>query len=450
MVVFLFPNRTSLRARKANIIKDTLLNVESQIPSKWDVIPLHTSDRATFKYCRRQWAWSSPSRSNLIPRTAVHGVRIPLWFGTGIHKTLEKFYDPRLQEDPVVVWLAWFDLQWNGGEVTKDQVAEFVDREPTKTPNGTYAVMGLRDVMPFPDEEQFAELRELGAGMMKFYKDYAQRNDDFRVIAVEHDFSVPVLDSDGKPLYMHDNREMPEGWEPNLEAENFYGSLMYRVGKAGPVMKQVHARGRMDKIIQENDDGRYGILDHKTTSRLDDDYFRHLELDEQCTTYLWAGEREAQMYDLEYSDLDFITYEGIYKGFPKPPTILKSGMPSINRNEESTTAEMFEACIKERGLDVVYQNDVKLQAYYQWLLERGEKRFIDRTPTWRNKIQRRNAGIRIYYEAIDMLSDPRLYPSPRKEYGCLNCIFRGPCIAVEDGSDYKSMIENGYVQNWDR
>lgn len=424
---------------------------ELPYPSKWDIIPIHASDRATFKYCRRKWAWSSPSRNNLIPRSEVYGISEPLWFGTGIHYALEKFYDPTLNEDPVAVWLAWFDLQWNGGEVTEEEIKRFglSDREPQQKSDGTYKVMGLSDLLPFTDDEHFEEVQDLGRGMMEFYKYYADEHDDFEVLAVEHDFSVPILDpKTGEALYMSDYRTMPEDWEPNYDEGNIYGPLMRNTG--GVPEKQVHARGRMDKIIREYRAGRHGILDHKTTVRLDEDYFRHLELDEQCTTYLWAGQREAEMYDLPYKNLDFIIYEGIYKGYPKAPTILKSGLPSLNKQSESTTAAKFEAAIDLLGLRIVFDNDPKMQQYYTWLLEQGDKRFINRTETWRNEIQRRNAGIRLYYETIDMLSNPALYPSPRKEYGCLNCAFRAPCIAAETGADYKSILEDGYVRNWDR
>ena len=447
----------------------------STAPSKWDIIPIHTSDRATFKFCRRQWKWSSPSQFNLVPRASVHGISEPLWFGTGIHYALQKMYNPTLPEDPVTVWLAWFDLQWNGGLVTADEVGEFADREPElvgyepnldQTPEGVemdkggvilYKVKGLRDILPFVDEGRFEELRDLGRGMMEFYKDYAERNDDFEVVALEHLFSVPILSPQGEPLYMVDRRQMPEDWVPNFDLENKYGPLMREIQDAtDPLykhgyMKQVHARGRIDKIIRQLSTGRYGVWDYKTTNTLDEDYFRHLELDEQSTTYLWAGEIEADLLDLPWKKLEFVTYEAILKGYPKPPTIKNNGMPSINRKEETTTAKMFEDCVNRLGIVDLIKADEKSMKYYQWLLEIGDKRYIDRTDTWRNKIQKENAGIRIYYEALDMLNpNLKAYPNPTKNYGCLNCRFRGPCIAAEDGSDVTRMIEEGYISNWDR
>src|SRR3982751_2415039 len=123
----------------------SLVNKQSPpTPNKWDIIPIHTSDRGTFKHCRRQWWLSSPSMRNLIPTAKVHGIREYLWFGTGIHYALQQFYNPGLKEDPALRWLEWFDLQWDGGYVSDEQVSEFVDRDPQKTQvEGVWKVSGL-------------------------------------------------------------------------------------------------------------------------------------------------------------------------------------------------------------------------------------------------------------------------------------------------------------------
>lgn len=419
-----------------------MADIEEARPSKWEIIPIHASDRAAFKQCRRYWNWSSPARENLIPRASAHGIRKPLWFGTGIHLALERYFHPEFQEDPVVVFQTWFDLQTLGGEITEKELSEYADRNPTRLTDTTWRVEGLEDLIPFYDQAEFSELRELGTGMLSFYKEYNERHNDFEVVAVEHEFSIPILSPDGAPLYAEDTREMPEGFEPSRE-ENYYGPI--QIGNT----KQVHARGRLDQVIREREYGQYGIRDFKTTSRLDQDYFRFLDLDEQATTYLWSGERIAEMYDLPYKELEFIVFEGLMKAFPKPPTMLKSGLPSVNRNDP-TTAPLFEKFIQEHNLQIVFDNDPKMQAYYEYLLERGERLFIDRSTARRNRMARRNAGIRLFYESRDILNNPRLYPNPRKEYNCLNCAFRGPCIAVESGYDWKAMLTEGYVKNYDR
>lgn len=427
------------------------------IPSKYDIIPIHTSDRAAFKSCRRSWAWSSPSRLNLAPKAEVHGVREPFWLGEGIHHALQKHYNP-LREDPVVAWQTWFNLQWNGGLVGADEVKQFADRKPQLVNydegNGPlYQVMGLDDLLPNPDYDHFMELLDLGTGMMEYYKGYAEANDDFTVVATEHDFSVPVLDKNGDPLYMQDSRLMPDSWEPDFTKENVFGPLMKATTDSTGrwvKLKQVHARGRLDLIMQDHDSGRYGIRDYKTAATIGEDYFRHLDLDEQCTTYLTLGEVEAIIYDLPYKKLEFISYQALLKGYPKPPTELKSGLPSLDRTKETTTPQLFEKFIDSHGIRVIFEKDPKMQSYYQWLLETQNKRFVNTEERWRNNVQRLNARIRLYYEAIDMLNDPVAYPNPRKEYACLNCIFRTPCLQAEDGSDYLATLEAGFESNWDR
>ena len=379
------------------------------------------------------------------------GVRMPLWFGTGIHHALEHYYG-KLQEDPVAVFESWFDLQWNGGLIHESELAEYADREPVALDaEGVYKVTGLKDLIPFADDktEEFMDHLALGKGMLAFFVDHSQRNDDFRVVQNEHLFSVPILDLNGRPMYAEDRRKMPDDWEPS-EEENEYGKL--NMGKkAGIIYKQVHARGRMDQIIQENDTGKYAIRDYKTTGKLDDDYFRHLELDEQCTTYLWAAPLEAKLYGYEYTEINRIYYVALRKAFPRPPTPLKNGMPSTNKAEESTTPEMFTQYIKDNNLTVVYEGSETLQRYFAYLLEKGEKQFIHIEPVTRNKTQILNAGLRLYHEAVDMLDkDLILYPNPSKNYTCLNCIFRTPCIAAEDGSDWKFMLNSNYVSNYDR
>lgn len=174
-------------------------------------------------------------------------------------------------------------------------------------------------------------------------------------------------------------------------------------------------------------------------------------MDEQATTYLTLGEVEATIYDLPYKKLEFIIYEAVLKGYPKPPTILKNGMPSINRNEETTTPQLFAELVNSNpAIKMIFEKDQKMQAYYDWLVENESTRFINRQSRWRNHAQRINARIRLYYETLDMLGDPVCYPTPRKEYGCLNCVFRTPCLQAEDGSDYRETLEMSYIQNWDR
>lgn len=436
----------------------------STIPSKFDIIPIHTSDRAAFKRCRRQWNWSSPARQNLVRKVSVHGIYLPFWFGTGIHYAVEKYYDPSYTEDPTVAFETWYNLQVNGGLITENELSEFVDREPVSNGNGTYNVAGLSDLLDVFDYDKFQEHYEIGIGMMNYYKEYAEAHDTFTVLDVEHTFSVPILDDDGNAIYMYDTREMPEGWEPNFDV-NMYGPLCKweqenpHTGYAGDgpniyLTKQVHARGRIDVICQDNESGRYGIRDYKTAGSINDDYFRHLDLDEQVTTYAFAAEQDAAMNDLPWKSIDFEDYVALLKAFPRPPSVTKRGFPlSLNRAEESTTPEYFSEAIDVLNIRKLFELDDKAQAYYTWLIQTNDTRFINTYRVRRNKFQKYNCGRRLYLESLDML-DPRvrIYPNPTKDYSCLNCIFRTPCTLMEDGTpgSAESLIADGFVKNYDR
>src|SRR6187431_1672011 len=171
------------------------------IPSKWDIIPIHASDVSAYKRCRRYWNWSSPTRTNLRRRVDLHGVKIELWFGTGIHYALEMYYDPMLQRDPVEAFKTWYDYQWNGGIVTEDWLDRTYDIRPTRvtqtSDEGTsyhaWKIKGLKHLLPNVEvvQEEFENHYELGVGMLNFYKEWAQKNDDFVVVAAESVFSIP-------------------------------------------------------------------------------------------------------------------------------------------------------------------------------------------------------------------------------------------------------------------
>jgi len=397
-----------------------------EIPNKYDIIPVHASDIASFMRCRRYWNWSSPTRSNLRRTVELNGINVNLWFGNGIHYALEHYYNPILKRDPVETFKTWFAMQWHGGEIGKDDdmLDQVYDPYPKETPLG-WEVRGLQDLLPRGDEEEFADFLTLGVGMMEFYKTYAADNDDFEVVAAESKFSVPL------EFESVDIRE---------ESPN-YGKKI-----------EVHLRGKRDAIVfyPERKDPRWqsGIMDHKTAAKVDEDYFLKLENDPQCTTYIVASVYEARTFDYPWTDIRDVLYNTLRKVYPKPPTILKSGFPSINRQEESTTAKMFVDCVKDVGLIDWFHEDPKAQAYYEYLIEKGDKVFIQREPATRNPHQIAVAYRELQDVAQEML-DPntKLYKHPSGMSYCTRCQFRTPCLAMDDGSDWQEMLVQGYEQN---
>jgi hypothetical protein len=410
----------------------TANEIAPPIPDKFDIVPIHASDTAVFKSCRRRWDWVSPMRHGLTPKVSQLGINMNLWFGSGIHYALQQYYDPHFQRDPVESFVYWYDLVWRGGAVKADDLELTYDPEPRPLydteekkglgiGNGKYKVLGLYDLLADPIEEDFESMKELGINMMTFYKDYAARNDNFRVITAEHTFSVPLRNpATGEVLRAIDPRDGEE--------------------------KEVHARGTQDAVIQMLDTGLYGILEHKSAVDIGEGYFDKLDKDEQCTRYLWAGQREAEIHDLAYKKMSFVIYNAIRKAFPRPPTELKSGLFSIDRTNESTTYEMLQEFIAQRNLQIVVANDQKRQDYMEWVRSAGDTQFVERRLVTRNQYEIQSCEDRVTMEALDML-DPglRIYPNPTGAWFCLKCPFRGPCIARDDGSDWQSILSDNYV-----
>lgn len=371
----------------------------------------------------------------------MYGINLPMWFGTGMHLALEMHYSPEWQRDPVEVFRTWWEYQTKGGFIPSYEMEMgFANGLPVtwsgdiaEGVTNTYRVTGLLDLLPDPVLEELEAHLELGVGMLTFYKEYANKHDHFAVIAAEHDFSVPLLDVLGKDMRKRESA--------------FYEALG----------KPVHYRGRMDLIIQDLETGRYGIMDHKTAAKADNEqYIRKLEKDEQCTSYMWAAEREAELYDLEYKQIDFVLYNTLWKGFPRPPVITSAtknfpqGRPSIDRNMMTTPGLWYEA-VKERGLEWWIESDEKAQAYAQYLIDAGDSMFVRRDMVRRNRYEIESCGSRILDEVHDMLApDIRVYPNPTSDFRCLGCAFRLPCIAKDDGSDWEQMLEDGYEPNYDR
>jgi hypothetical protein len=360
-----------------------------------------------------------------------------LWFGTGIHYALEQHYNPSLQRDPIESFLTWYGVVYNGGTIPGQMLELSYDPKPELLIDHSggekiYKVKGLNVLLPSEDHSEIEEHRELGVKMLGFYKKYAERNDDFKALETEHSFSVPIWDfSADRIMKAIDTREDSPNYGKELE---------------------VHYRGKIDAPIYWENQDKYGVIDHKTTSRIDDDYFASLELDEQVTSYLWASEVEAKYYGLPWAGKQFDTaiYQALRKTYPKLPTMLRNGMFSIDRSKESVTWGTLKRVIELGDLQPIIDLDPKYQAYVEYVKNVGDEQFIIRKIVRRNRQQLISAGKRIWMEARDMLSEPLIYPSPTGDYYCLHCPFRVPCIATEDGINVAPMLNNDYISNKSR
>jgi hypothetical protein len=137
------------------------------------VAVIRTSDRLSFKRCRRKWGWQSHLRHNLGP----HQKASPLWLGSGIHFALEDFHG----------------LRQFGGFPRPDPSNYKVSQAFKAYVRATYK----QSKETLPDDWQ--DLTELGVGMMDYYQfQWLKYRDPLTTLVVdgvpqvEVNFRIPV------------------------------------------------------------------------------------------------------------------------------------------------------------------------------------------------------------------------------------------------------------------
>jgi hypothetical protein len=351
--------------------------------NKWII---RTSDRKLFKQCRQKWDFGSKLRMNLEPLFAPK----PLDFGTAIHRGLQTYYEPS-------TWAIDRDV------VRALSVQSFADvcneqkRQYIKISSGDMAI----DL-----EIDYKERVELGKGMLEYYFKYAKLNDKFKPVFVEVEFEVPI---------MRCGISLPMGFEWDLEDRLTY--------MGAPVFYQ----GRVDLVV-EDEFGEYWIVDHKTAAQFGDT--QHLALDEQCGSYIWALRHQLNLR------VAGVIYNELRKKVPHKPNVLKNGSLSCNKQQD-TTYDLFMEAIHEGG----YSPD----GYTDFLafLKENPKEFVRRTQVHRNPREMDILQRRIALEAIDMLTNPSIYPNPVK-WNCDGCWFFAPCVAQQEAGDVQFILREGY------
>lgn len=110
---------------------------------------IRTSDRISFKNCRRRWGWSSHLRHNLGPKQNA----APLWFGSGMHFALEDYHGYNRFGNPAEAFMAYV-------KATKEH-------DPKALP------------------EEFPELTILGQDMMNYYLVWLKSRKNLRTYWVD-------------------------------------------------------------------------------------------------------------------------------------------------------------------------------------------------------------------------------------------------------------------------
>lgn len=174
------------------------------------VAVLRSSDRISFKRCRRRWGWQSHLRGNLTTKEGV----APLWFGSGFHYALEDFHGLREYEHPVKAFEAYVKATY---------------KQAKQTPKR----------LPF----DWPQLVVLGRGMLSYYADlWLQARDPLKTFV----------------------------WEGKPQVEV---NVLVPVPYESPHYDKVYYAVTMDRVV-EGDDGFLYIVDYKTAKRIQTQFYQ--------------------------------------------------------------------------------------------------------------------------------------------------------------------------------
>lgn len=359
-------------------------------------IPIHNSDIQAFKACRERWNWMSDLREGYKPIETP----TPLSFGSAIHAAEEVYYAPE----------TWHMVVEGGPQ--RDAVIAAALQAFFQYMQGTrkrYLKLTNQETLDDLHRDEWDEHLDLGRGMLLHYFEWVQKRDidaGLTPVAVEVPFEFPIFDS--------------------IEEQN--DLLPHLVGHI------VVFRGRIDLLVRDKYE-RLWILDHKTTARMPDK-LQFLEMDEQMGSYILG-------YSISSGEqIAGAIYNEILKGYPKPPE--KNKTPRLGRNfsvnkNQHTSYEVYKRTIEQAGEDLELYEEM-----LHWLKNFGTT-FVRRTEIPRNTAELVNLASRIKMVTLDMLDNPRIYPSPGR-WSCDYCPLSAPCLAKMEGQDYQWILETNFIK----
>jgi PD-(D/E)XK nuclease superfamily protein len=366
----------------------------------------HTSERKSFRGCRRRWDWLF--RDNYYPKVTAK----PLDFGTAYHKALEVYYDPSTWNLPREV-------------VVESAIRAFINKNNVQRKEA-------HDSLQFKTEEEvdadFDERIVLATGMLRHLVSTIGPKEDLTwdPVRVEIPFMVPIPHPDtNEPMscrcdacyakattwWLANNDHWPDGGWKGL-----------------PV---VYA-GRIDCLGKDGYEDLW-LIDWKTAIRIPDNH-EFLVMDDQIGSYCWA------LWSIGMNVAGFIYHEQ-KKGFPQPPkknkNIRLGRMYSVAADQDTDyetylkTVQEGDPGAYEKGLYDTMLNMLQehgMQFYYRETVHKTEEELI-------------NLGRDLGNEVLDMLApDLRIYPNASR-FGCSNCAFSQPCTEKNRGGDYLYGLE---------
>lgn len=346
-------------------------------------VVIRTSDRITFKQCRRKWNWQSHLKENLGP-IFLPG---PLWFGSAIHYALEDYHGYNVFGHPTEAFKAYCVA-----------TAKNFQRE-------------------LPPDAQ--ELYHLGIKMMDYY--------------VKHWLPIKTRDETYWEPDPHTGELIPQvevNFEIPLDPADCTPTIQRHCAAQG--IEQILYRGTFDGIcIDEH--GRLWVKEYKTAKRAE---HLHYQTDPQISTYVWAA---SHVYGKPIAGVIYLQY---VKTAAAPPRILSNGKLSTAKNLGTSGALYRESMIALYGDTRKAPKETMDHLVFIYQQETENKdRYVQRVEVHRNQIQSETEAQKILLELEDMLNpELPLYPNPTRDCSRM-CGLLSPCVSFDDGSDFQSELD---------
>lgn len=375
---------------------------------------IHTSERKSFRGCRRRWKWIF--KDYYYPKMTAK----PLEFGVAFHNAMETLYTPE-------TWKMDRDVVMNAAiQVFIDTCNEQKERYLKNKELYTLEAAGQ-------DEEDYEERIELGKGMLRYFaKDKMPEWDkNWTPRKVEVEFIAPIQNPDtGEYLFckcVTCQRTIDTYAEQNENG-------VYDITTLREQGLPVALAGRIDAIM-EDARGNLWIVDWKTAGQMSGTNDEFLYLDDQISSYVMALRRKLNV------DIKGFLYVELRKAVPEPPQENKSRrlgrLYSVSKNQ-ATNEEIYRKTVSENDTEA-YENGL-YDDFLTFLHEEGtvyaHRYQIMKTDDELEQIERT-----LFAEASDMVDENlRIYPNSGK-FNCGWCAFRQPCLEVNRRGDHLFLLE---------
>lgn len=371
----------------------------AKLGSNPNAIEIHTSDRQTYKRCRRRFQWGSTLRDNLVKLGPENK---NFFLGTGFHFALEDYFGYRRFDHPALAFAAYFDAQ-----ESDDLPDEAEEQLELATGMLTYYVEDWLPQWPEPYETLWVPNSQTG-------QDEPQ---------VEVEVAIDITDElFNYGLY----NGMPEmGWLDEV------------LGGRTVVYVTTY-----DRVVIDKHDRVYPV-DYKTAAQFDE---LNLQTNPQAGAYDWSA---AWFYTPLGFTVEGMVWQQHKKAVPEPPKLVNVGKKNEGLSldlRQHTTFRLYQRAVKahHKGL-IPAQYSEMLGALANSQDDYGD-RFVRRDILRRNSHQREMEQEKILAEVLEML-DPGLplYPNFTKDCSW-DCPFKSPCLAKDDGMDFEHTLNEDYTQ----